>query len=92
MTIAERIRELRGAEWRGTVSFEFDGPSTRTCHSYISVDQEGRVDCPYTFVIDNFKNGSQATRVGAAVEDDDAADFDLLPLGGLDVDFGHCRC
>ena len=41
MTMGERMSELRGAEWRGTESLEFDGPSTRTFHASFSERENG---------------------------------------------------
>jgi len=43
----------------------------------------------YTTVVDNLNNGSELASVGAAADQDEAANLDQLPRSELDIDIGH---
>lgn len=40
----------------------------------------------------DLNDDSEAAKVGAVGEEDNAANLDVSPGGGVDLDFGHCDC
>ncbi len=49
----------------------------------------GRKGGTNALVVNYFGDGGQASGVFAVGEEDNAADFDVAPLGSLDLDFCH---
>ena len=81
----------RAVAWRSTArSRFFEGPSTRA-YPLIStlVLWAGINQVSYTLVVDYLDNSSQAILEFAVCEENHAADFDLPPLRGGNIDFGH---
>ena len=69
----------------------FDGPSMRTWAT-ISLGSATRDDKKigsHSFVVYYLNYRCEAASVGAMGEENDAANFDKPPLGGVDIDFCH---
>lgn len=42
------------------------------------------IHCTYTLVVDDLDDGGEATGIRALLEEDNAADLDILPVGSTD--------